>query len=253
MRKADYSKIASTYDDGRPLSQQNTELWLQLISKFAKAPKGARALDLGCGTGRFAIPMAARLHFRVTGADSSEDMLAKARQKDAANLVTWERRDADALGYPDNSFDVCFMSHLLHHVDSPAGVIAECRRVLRTPGSIIIRYGAIEQIRDDVEHTFFPETLAIDEARTPTVKMVEDWLRDAGLSGVVSQEILQRTNETGQAHLEAARARYTSVLHMISPEAFEEGIRNTEAYVEKDPENRWLLFDRLTLTVGYRK
>lgn len=250
MKKANYSKIASTYDKGRPLSQQNIDLWLGLVSKFSKAPEGGRVLDLGCGTGRFALPLAA--HFHVTGADSSEEMLARARQKDVANLVTWDRQEAEALDYPDDSFDVCFISHLLHHVDSPVKVIAECRRVLKTPGDLLVRYGAIKQIHDDVEHTFFPETLPIDEERTPTVKMVENWLKDAGLSGIASEEIVQRTYETGAAHLKAVRVKSTSVLNMISQEAFDKGIRDLEAYVEKNQDDPWLMFDRLTLTVGYK-
>ena len=115
MRKADYSEIASTYDKGRPLSKQNMDMSLELVSKLAKAAEGARVLDLGCGTGRFAIPMATQRNFRVTGADASEDMLAKASEKDVGNLVTWDRQEAEALSYSDSTFDVCFMSHLLRH------------------------------------------------------------------------------------------------------------------------------------------
>ena len=70
MKKADYSKIAEFYDKGRSLSEQNMELWLKLISEHSGATQGAEVLDLGCGTGRFAIPMAERLGFEVTGADS---------------------------------------------------------------------------------------------------------------------------------------------------------------------------------------
>ena len=56
MTKADYSKIASFYDKGRSLSKQDTAMWLNLIAKLSGASKGARALDLGCGTGRCSPP-----------------------------------------------------------------------------------------------------------------------------------------------------------------------------------------------------
>ena len=136
MKKADYDKIASFYDKGRSLSDRNIDLWLGLIAKYSSAAEGARALDLGCGTGRFAIPMAERLGYRVTGADASEEMLAKGKEKDVAGLVKWDIQDAQRLTYPDNSFDLVFMSHLLHHVDSPSAVINECRRVLNAPGAL---------------------------------------------------------------------------------------------------------------------
>jgi len=41
-----------------------------------------RFLDLGCGTGRFSIPVAERLGYLVTGADNSEEMLARAKSKE---------------------------------------------------------------------------------------------------------------------------------------------------------------------------
>ncbi len=56
MIKAEYSRIASFYDEGRSLSEQNTVMWLNLIAEPSGALKGARVLDLGCGTGRFSLP-----------------------------------------------------------------------------------------------------------------------------------------------------------------------------------------------------
>jgi len=252
MKKADYRHIALSYDQGRPLLEQNIDLWLGQVSRFAKMPEGARVLDLGCGTGRFSIPMAAKLRFRATGADSSKEMLDKAREKDTGKLVKWDLEDAQHLTYPDESFDVVFMSHLLHHVDDANKVLSECQRILATPGVILIRYGAIEQIREDIVHTFFPEALVIDEARTPTVAAVEQWLAEADFHDIVSEEIVQKTFETGEEHLNAAKLRGTSVLTMISQEAFEKGIRDLTKYIEDNPGNPWLLHDRETLTAGYK-
>ncbi|MFC2021257.1 class I SAM-dependent methyltransferase [Chloroflexota bacterium] len=251
MRKADYSKISASYDRGRSLSQQNIDLWLGLISRYSGARVGTKLLDLGCGTGRFALPIARQLGYSVIGADFYTEMLAKAQEKDIGNLIDWDYQDAQNLTYDDASFGVVFISHLLHHTDSPFGVLRECRRILTSSGVILIRYGAIEQIRHDVEHTFFPEVLVIDEARTPTVEKVEQWLADAGFSGIKTIEIMQQTFETGIAHLEAARTKNTSVLTMISPEAFKQGIRYMSDYVRKNPDDPWLLSDKLTFTVGH--
>src|SRR5215203_1271049 len=57
-------------------------------------------VDLGCGTGRLALLLAARGH-RVTGIDPSPLMLAVARAKDAAGVVRWVHGGADALGVDD--------------------------------------------------------------------------------------------------------------------------------------------------------
>jgi ubiquinone/menaquinone biosynthesis C-methylase UbiE len=252
MKKADYSQISALYDKGRPLSEQNIDLWLGMIARYARARAGARLLDLGCGTGRFAIPLAEKIGYRVTGADSSHEMLVKAREKDPRGLVKWDIQDAQHLTYPDNSFDIVFMSHLLHHCDDPYQVIHQCWRVLKVPGVILLRYGAIEQIRDDVEHVFFPEALAIDEPRTFSIRKTEDCLKEAGFTGIISEEITQRTYDTGYAHLEAVMVKSTSVLTMISPKSFEKGINNLKTYVAKNPDDPWLLDGRMTLTAGYK-
>jgi SAM-dependent methyltransferase len=252
VKKADYSKIASFYDKGRPLTEQIIDLWLNAVSRLAKAPEGAKLLDLGCGTGRFAIPLATKLRFAVTGADYSKEMLEKAKEKDSKRLVKWDLENAQSLTYPDNSFDVVFMSHLLHHCDDPDEVIRECWRVLKVQGVILVRYGALEQIRDDVEHTFFPEALKIDETRVFSFARMESCLQEAGFGGIISEKIIQRGYETGYDLLKADILKGTSVLTMISPEAFEKGISTLRTYVEKNPNDPWLLDGRMTLTAGYK-
>lgn len=252
MEKADYDKIASFYDQGRTISDQNIDLWLDLIKELSKVSSGARVLDLGCGTGRFTIPMATKLRFNVTGADSSREMLAKAKEKQGADIVTWDYQDAGHLTYPNDSFDLVFASHLLHHVDSPLRVLRECRRVLRSSGAILVRYGPVEQIRNDVEHTFFPETLAIDENRTPTLDIVESWLKGFGFVEVCSRTIVQQTYRTSIEHLNAVKVKHTSVLTMITEEAFERGLHKLEKYTKSYPDDKWLLMDSITMTVGYK-
>ena len=116
MIKADYSKIAAFFDQGREHSERNMDMWLGYIKGFTNHFKAIRALDLGCGTGRFSQPMANRLGFIVTGVDASPEMLEKAKQKDKKSTVEWIVSDADALALPDNSFELVFISHLLHHL-----------------------------------------------------------------------------------------------------------------------------------------
>ncbi len=250
MKKADYEKIAEVYDKGRSLPDNITGLWMDIIKKYSGVSEGSNVLDLGCGTGRFTIVMANELGYRMTGADSSEAMLIKAREKDISNTITWDCLDAQNLTYADKSFDVVFMSHLLHHVDSPTKVIDECKRVLKDSGAILVRYGPMECIRDDVEHTFFPEVLDIDEPRTFTVETVEKLLSNAGFSGIRTEVIRQQTYNTSTAHLESIRNKHTSVLTMISRESYEQGFKKLSEYIEENPDDPWLLFDSIAITAG---
>jgi len=224
-----------------------------MISEHLTIDADTKLLDLGCGTGRIALPLAAELPISVTGADSSPAMLEKAKSKDTTGLVHWEHQDAESLTFPAGLFNAVFMSHLLHHLDKPQQALNGCKRVLTAPGVFLVRYGAIEQIRDDYRHTFFSEALDIDEARTPSVKKVEGWLKQVGFSSVHSTEVRQRTFKNSDELLKATRHKLTSVLTMISEQAFSEGLKKLTDYVEANPNDPWLLENKLTLTVGHKR
>lgn len=99
---------------------------------------GARLLDIAVGTGLTARE-ARRLvgeGGRVVGLDSSAGMLLQAQRSDAAHDLVQGR--AEALPFADASFDVVSMGYALRHVDDLVVAFAECRRVLRPGGTVIV-------------------------------------------------------------------------------------------------------------------
>ncbi|HYK61177.1 MAG TPA: methyltransferase domain-containing protein [Bryobacteraceae bacterium] len=75
----------------RAIPPQQTTLEVEYLEKTLRPPKEGCLLDICCGHGRHAVPLAGR-GYRVTGADSSEDALEEAR-KAGAGSITWELRD----------------------------------------------------------------------------------------------------------------------------------------------------------------
>lgn len=67
-----------------------TEQWARVL--------GGPLLDLGCGTGRMALRLAAQ-GYQVTGVDITPEMIARARQKAAAQAVSVEWVVADARAF----------------------------------------------------------------------------------------------------------------------------------------------------------
>lgn len=252
MKKADYTQIAPTYDEARPLPDINLEMCLKSIEKLIGAKKKVALLDLGCGTGRFDIPFTIQSGYSVTAIDGSKEMIEKARQKDTGSKVDWRVQDVANLQISDGSFDVIFMSHLLHHLDNPFALIQKCFHILKSDGILINRYGALENVKNDAEHKFFPEALKIDELRSPTTKQVESWFYNAGFKRVISDVINQPTFTSGEDRLYRIKLKHTSVLTLIPQRSFEEGLERLEKYVSENPFDPWLLNDFLTMTAGYK-
>ena len=99
------------------------------------AGRFANALDVGCGEGRFCRTLAAR-GIRPTGIDPTEPLLAEARRRDPAGDYRPGR--AEALDFPDASFDLVVSYLTLIDIPDIRRAIAEMARVLRPGGSLLI-------------------------------------------------------------------------------------------------------------------
>jgi ubiquinone/menaquinone biosynthesis C-methylase UbiE len=98
---------------------------------------GMDVLDVACGTGNLAIP-AARTGARVIGVDIAENLLVQARARAAGeNLnATFQYGDAEALQFPDASFDVVVSMYGAMFAPRPEVVARELVRVVRPRGLI---------------------------------------------------------------------------------------------------------------------
>ena len=101
---------------------------------------GGHVLDVATGTGLVAEALLAR-GFRVTGLDQSPGMLAAARARFAGRVELVEA-SADALPFPDASFDHLTFTYLLRYVDDPGRTLAELARVVRPGGTVaMVEFG----------------------------------------------------------------------------------------------------------------
>jgi ubiquinone/menaquinone biosynthesis C-methylase UbiE len=105
-------------------------------------PRGSSVLDLPCGTGRLTGILLER-GYRVTGADSSPNMVARARSlwRESAQEVAFEVQDALKTTYPDGAFDAVVCNRLFHHfleASTRRAALAELKRVSR--GAIVVSF-----------------------------------------------------------------------------------------------------------------
>ena len=117
--------------------------WRQLLLEQVAPRSGERIIDVGCGTGTFAIQMALSAPgVRITGLDPDPAVLQRARSKAAAAGVDieWLCGVASEAGNFAGSFDKAVSSLLFHQValEEKAAGIAAMLQAVKPAGAIFV-------------------------------------------------------------------------------------------------------------------
>ncbi len=116
-----------------------TRSFIEALLDAAQVTGGTRMLDIACGPGFLASAGRVR-GAEVRGLDFSPAMLAVARTRDTE--VRFDEGDAEALPYPDASFDSVVANFGIHHVPRPEFALREAHRVLREGGRVAFSFWA---------------------------------------------------------------------------------------------------------------
>ena len=128
-----HSALADQYNESEPqFRPENQEKVRARLAQLRADVPGGKLLDVGCGTG-FIIHLAADLFAEIHGLDITPAMMARVRT-DRGN-ITLHNAPAEALPFPDTSFDAATAYSFIDHLDNPQAVLSEVARVLR-PGGI---------------------------------------------------------------------------------------------------------------------
>jgi SAM-dependent methyltransferase len=103
---------------------------------LGKPPAQCRLVDVGCSRGDF-VGFARELGFAAEGVEPAPHIAAEAR---AAGLDVKTGLLEDQ-SYPDASFDCVTFFEVIEHLPTPLALLAECRRVLRPGGVVLLSTG----------------------------------------------------------------------------------------------------------------
>lgn len=132
---AAYGELAASY----PRTPENALMRLEQEAMLALLPAlaGRRVLDLGCGSGRWLLQLAARQPGQLVGCDLVAGMVLRAREERERHQAALVQAGALALPFQAASFDLVVSGLVLGHVASLAGVVAEIGRVLAPGGQAL--------------------------------------------------------------------------------------------------------------------
>lgn len=131
--KDDYNRIAPQFDSTRKHNWRD----VAKVVKDLKITKGAKVLDLGCGSGRL-YELLEEYHPKYTGLDISEELIGLAQRKypggkfEVADLTNIKVK---------NKYDFIFSIAAVHHIPSKTlrdKVISDIKNSLNSGGTAIV-------------------------------------------------------------------------------------------------------------------
>lgn len=128
----------------------------RVVEACLEAISARSVLDVGSGSGVFAEAFAAR-GLDVTGIDVNPAMIEAAQRFVPAGH--FQAAPAEALPFPDRSFDVVFLGLVFHEVDDAAQTLAEAKRVGRTRLAILEWAYRQEDFGPPLAHWLQPEAI----------------------------------------------------------------------------------------------
>jgi ubiquinone/menaquinone biosynthesis C-methylase UbiE len=175
-----FDRAAGYYDATRGFPPGIEERVAALFAEAGALGPASRVLEVGVGTGRIALPLAARVA-RYAGADLSAPMLEQLVAKRGARPVDPVRADVARLPFADGRFDAVVGVHVFHLIPAWREALAEVARVLR-PGGLLL-HGADDHSRgpvwrrwrDRVEERGSAPNVGVPRARIERFPEEEGW------------------------------------------------------------------------------
>ena len=181
-----YDRIAPFYDTAERLMELRFQPWRRSL---LAALKGHTVLEVGVGTGKNLPYYPAGI--ALTGIDISSGMLEHAERKAkqlglTASLV---QADAQALPFPDHSFEAAVATFVLCSVPNPSQALREIQRVVVPGGQILLLEHVLSKrwLLSKLMRLLSPLTMRIWGASL--ARDTEHLVREAGFSELVVRDL----------------------------------------------------------------
>lgn len=144
-----YDNEALTYDQRRwtgPIGRYVHDVYERLVFEITPLSESTKLLELGCGTGRLTVPLAASVR-HVTALDLSKRMLDVTRRRlevrGIADRVSLIQCGAKKVAFGNGEFDVIVSFNTINHIPGYEEVVYEAARLLRPGGAVVLGYPSL--------------------------------------------------------------------------------------------------------------
>ena len=186
-------RTAEAFKAVREVPRDGLLEWREAVRRHLRPLRGMTLVDIGAGTGAFAVAFCDWFDLSVVAVEPSAAMRDQIPRTPAIQVL---EGDASALPLPDESADAAWLALVLHHVPDLEAAAHEIRRVLRPGAPVLIRQGFPGRCdRVELVH-WFPETARVVE----TYPSVTDTCEAFAAAGF-HREALEQVCETYPASL----------------------------------------------------
>lgn len=200
-----YDRWSAIYDDeDNPLILLETPRVNDLLGEVA----GLRVIDVGCGTGRHTLPLAARGAF-VTAVDFSDGMLQKAAAKPGWDRVRVIRQDIEApLPVDDGAFDRVLCALVVEHIRKLDLLFNEFARICAPDGFVVISAMHPAMMLRGISARFTDPRTGRDTRPKSHPNAISDFLTAALKAGLILDHISEAAIDEQMARVSPRGAKY---------------------------------------------
>jgi ubiquinone/menaquinone biosynthesis C-methylase UbiE len=230
----DSSDIHLSYDESRKLPVETIQLWLEAIGRRLAKDSIKIIVDLGCGTGRFSLPLAEYFSAQLIGIDPSTKMLGTARESISSASIEFVQGAAEEIPLPDGYADLLFLSMVFHHIQNKERAFREFARVLKPDGFLCMRTSTKEALNSYIWMRYFPRAQQIELERIPSRNHILEILQIHEFKLCAHDILYQYYAKNLSEYFDKLSLRGISSLQMIPDDEFKQGLRNFEQYCREN-------------------
>lgn len=166
LSRAFFDKQAEKYDETNTVFySKNGKISCKDIMFLLRGVPYERLLDVGCGTGFLIDLLAHQSSAEFEGIDLSSKMISKAKSKEIER-ANFQVGSAQALPYPDESFNIVTCVQSFHHYPQPEQAMSEAFRVLKKGGLYILGDTGMDGFLATLENRFILPFCRTGDCRT---------------------------------------------------------------------------------------
>jgi ubiquinone/menaquinone biosynthesis C-methylase UbiE len=236
MARIDYERVAADYARSRAMSLESVVDVRLAVERRLPDPT-RRIIDVGSGAGSFAYAFAEWFGVHVVGVEPSAAMVEEACAGFAHERAAYVRGDAQRLPVADATFDVAWLSTVIHHLPDLGAAARDVRRVVRAGGVALVRSSFPGRHDGITLFRWFPGASRV-ASTFPTVEQTVSAFEAAGFRMDGIEAVPQASAPDLRTFLERVRLRADTTLRLMPDDEYEAGVAALARDVELETERR---------------